>query len=116
MFADFPAFQAHLQRSLPLWAAQVQAALRLIALNGIVDPISASLVPATALGLSGGNYRETLSHNSCLSRHRAVLLVLQELLNAGLIPPRRAAGALLLRGDHPVCSPAAAPVPPHDGQ
>ncbi len=87
MFADFPAFQAHLQRSLPLWAAQVQQALRLIALNGIVDPISASPVPATALGLSSGNYRETLSHNGCLSRHRAVLLVLQELLNAGLIPP-----------------------------
>jgi SAM-dependent methyltransferase len=87
VFADFPAFQAHLQRSLPQWGAEVRQALRLIALNGIVDPISASPVPAAALSLSGGNYRETLSHNGCLSRHRAALLVLQELLSAGLIPP-----------------------------
>jgi SAM-dependent methyltransferase len=76
-----------MQATLPLWGAEVRQALRLIALNGIVDPISARSVPAAALGLSGGNYRETLSHNGCLSRHRAVLLVLQELLNAGLLPP-----------------------------
>jgi SAM-dependent methyltransferase len=87
VFADFPAFQAHMQASLPLWGAEVRQALRLIALNGIVDPMSGASVPAGALQLSGGNYRETLSHNGCLSRHRAVLLVLQELLNARLIPP-----------------------------
>jgi SAM-dependent methyltransferase len=87
VFADFPAFQTHMQASLPLWAGQVQQALRLIALNGIVEPISATPVPASALSLAGSNYRETLVHNGCLSRHRAVLLVLQALLAAGLIPP-----------------------------
>ena len=89
VFADFPAFQAHLQRSLPQWTSQVQQALRLIALNGIVDPISAAAVPAEALGISGGNYRETLVYRGCLARHRAVLLILQELLAAGLLPPRQ---------------------------
>jgi SAM-dependent methyltransferase len=87
IFADFPAFQAHMQATLPQWSAQVQQALRLIALHGILDPISRTPVPASALSLTGTNYRETLIHNGCLSRHRAVLLVLQELLAAGLIPP-----------------------------
>ncbi len=90
MFADFPAFQAHLQRSLPQWSAQVQQALRLIALHGIVDPISGDAVPASALELSGANYRETLAYRGCLSRHRAVLLMLQELLAAGALPPQQA--------------------------
>lgn len=89
VFSDFPAFQDHLQRSLPQWSAQVQQALRLIALNGIVDPISGAAVPAEAITISGSNYRETLVHRGCLSRHRAVLLVLQELLAAGLLPPRQ---------------------------
>jgi hypothetical protein len=84
VFAVFPAFQGHLQRSLP------QQALRLIALNGIVDPISGAAVPAEAITISGSNYRQTMVHRGCLSRHRAVLLVLlvlQELLAAGLLPP-----------------------------
>ena len=78
VFTEFPAFQIFLQRSLPLWPSQVQQALRLIALNGIVDPLSETAVSAASLGLAGANYRETLIHNGCLSRHRAVLLVLQE--------------------------------------
>jgi SAM-dependent methyltransferase len=87
VFADFPSFQAHIQANLPQWPAQVQQALRLIALNGILDPISRTPVPASALHLASANYRETLTHNGCLSRHRAVLLVLQQLLESGLIPP-----------------------------
>jgi SAM-dependent methyltransferase len=87
VFADFPSFQAHIQANLPQWPAQVQQALRLIALNGILDPISRTPVPASALHLASANYRETLTHNGCLSRHRAVLLVLQQLLQSGLLPP-----------------------------
>jgi SAM-dependent methyltransferase len=87
VFVDFSAFQSHMQHSLPLWSSQVQEALRLINLHGILDPISRTPVPATALNLDGTNYRETLDHNGCISRHRAVLLILQELLVAGLIPP-----------------------------
>lgn len=87
-FADFPAFQGHIQRFLPQWNAQVQQALRLIALNGIVDPLNGTVVPAEALSISGSKYRETLEYNGLLARHRAVLLIVQELLAAGLLPPR----------------------------
>ena len=92
VFTAFPAFQAHMQRSLPQWPAQVQQALRLIALHGILDPITKAPVPASSLRLDGGNYRESLVHNGCLSRHRAVLLLLRELLDAGLIPPAEQLG------------------------
>ena len=86
VFTEFPAFQAFLQSSLPLWPSQVQQALWRIAHNGIVDPLTETAVSAASLGLAGANYRETLIHNGCLSRHRAVVLVLQELLKAGRSP------------------------------
>lgn len=86
VFHNFQAFQSHMQQSLPHWASQVQQALRLIALNGIVDPIRHQPIPAAALRLSGDNYRETLEAGGCLSRHRAILLVLQALMASGLLP------------------------------
>lgn len=86
-FTSFPAFQEHLQRTTALWPSQVRDALRLMALNGILDPLSGAVVPAAALRLNGPNYRETLEHNGCLSRHRAVLLVLQQLIAGGTLPP-----------------------------
>ena len=70
IFCDFPSFQAHIQRTLSQWAGQVQQGLRLIALNGILDPVSRTPVPASALTLNGTNYRETLSYRGCLARHR----------------------------------------------
>lgn len=86
VFHDFEAFQDHMRQSLPQWNSQVQQALKLIALNGIVDPIRRQPIPATALRLKGDNYRETLEAGGCLARHRAVLLVLQELVASGLLP------------------------------
>ncbi|MEB3351291.1 MAG: class I SAM-dependent methyltransferase [Cyanobacteriota bacterium] len=88
VFHDFGSFQAHMRQTLPHWPAQVQQALRLIALNGIVDPLRQQPIDASALSLNGDNYRETLEFGGCLARHRAVLLVLQELLAGGLLPPR----------------------------
>ncbi|MFM7676392.1 MAG: class I SAM-dependent methyltransferase [Synechococcus sp.] len=87
-FADFASFEAFLQRSHQLWPQQVQQALRLIALHGILDPITREPVPAQELELLGTNFRETLRHRDCLARHRAVLLLLMELLAAGQLPPR----------------------------
>lgn len=87
-FTSFSDFQLHLQHSSSLWTAQVGQALRLIALHGILDPLSGAVVPAAALQLNGHNYRESLEHNGCLARHRALLLVLQELVNGAALPPR----------------------------
>lgn len=86
-FAEFPAFESFLHGTQQHWPLQVEQALRLIALHGIVDPISGTPIPASALQVRGSNWRETLDHRGCLSRHRAVLLVLQELLAAGALPP-----------------------------
>ncbi|WP_259730103.1 MULTISPECIES: class I SAM-dependent methyltransferase [Synechococcales] len=85
-FTDFAGFEAFIQRNHHLWSQQVQQALRLIALNGILDPISGSALPASALQLKGSNYRETLEVHGCLARHRALWLLMQELINNGEVP------------------------------
>jgi len=88
-FTDFASFQDHIHRTLPQWDIQIQQALRLMALHGILNPITQAPVPATALRLIGSNYRESFENNGCLSRHRAVLCLLQGLLAEGRIPPRQ---------------------------
>lgn len=85
-FTDFPSFQAFIQSNHHLWADQVQQILRLIALNGIVDPLSDAVIPAQKLVLNGTNFRETIGHSGCVSRHRAVLFVLRQLLASAQLP------------------------------
>jgi len=85
-FTDFPAFQQHMLRSQPEWDRQVQQALRLLALNGMIDPITGRQVPASALQLIDNNYRESLVFDGCLARHRAVLLLLEGLMVEQRIP------------------------------
>lgn len=89
-FSDLPDFQTFIESSYPQWPQQVQRALRLMALYGILDPISLQSVPAAALRKLGDNYRETFEVEGCLARHRAVLLVLKELIQAGDLPARDA--------------------------
>ena len=87
-FADLPAFLQFVQAQHHRWPEAVQRSLRLIALNGILDPIGGERVPAEALELDGVNFRETLSHQGCLARHRAVLLEVAQLMASGQLPPR----------------------------
>ena len=87
-FDELGAFQTFIQAHHHRWASEVQRALRLIALNGIIDPISHTRLPTSALRLDGDNYRETLEHQGCLARHRAILLCLQELMADGALPPQ----------------------------
>lgn len=87
-FADLGAFQPFIQAHYQQWAGEVQRALRLIALNGIIDPISHTRLPATSLRIVGANYRETVEHKGLVARHRAVLLCLQELMESGSLPPQ----------------------------
>ena len=89
-FADLPAFLQFVQIHHHRWPEAVQRSLRLIALNGILDPISGDRVPAEALEVAGSNFRETLSHQGCLARHRAVLLEVAQLMASGQLPPREA--------------------------
>lgn len=87
-FTCFQEFQLFMQRTAHLWANQVDCAVRLMALNGIQDPLSGDHIPASALQMDSRNYRETFRANQCLARHRAVLLILAELIRTGLTPPQ----------------------------
>ena len=57
-----------------------------MALYGIQDPVSRKPVAPAALRVSGSKYRETFEVDGCLARHRAMLLVLQQLVDAALVP------------------------------
>jgi len=86
-FSEFSSFQEHILRTQSEWNRQVQQALRLIALYGMVDPFTGLKVPASSLQLIGNNFRETLEFDGCLSRHRALLLLLKSLIVEQRIPP-----------------------------
>jgi SAM-dependent methyltransferase len=85
-FTDFASFQEHLHRTQPEWERQVQQSLRLLALNGVIDPFTGQHRPAASLQLMGSNYRESLQYEGCLSRHRAVLLLIRGLMIEQRIP------------------------------
>ncbi len=86
-FTDFASFQEHILRTQSEWERQVQQSLRLLALNGMLDPFTQQPLPAASLQLIGNNYRESLAVDGCLSRHRAVLLLLKGLMLELRIPP-----------------------------
>ena len=50
---------------------------------GIIEPISDLHIPPEAVKILGLNYRESIEANKLISRHRAILLAMQPLLNAG---------------------------------
>ena len=87
IFDEIATFQAFVRRSHPQWSDQVEQALRLIALNGIREPLTQAVIPADALQVSPPNFRESLSHLGVLSRHRAVLFLLEQRLASGQLPP-----------------------------
>ncbi len=87
MFRSRDEFQTFMNANIHDWPRQVREALELIALHGIRDPIGGQLIAASDLELSGANYRESLSHHGVLSRHRAILRLLQEAMASGQLPP-----------------------------
>lgn len=82
--AEFEPFLRQEQRG---WPAAVQHLLQRVAVGGIRDPISDAPIPPTALQVEHGNLRETISHGGVISRQRAVLLVLRQLVEEGKLPP-----------------------------
>jgi hypothetical protein len=80
------AFQRDFKAQWSDLARQVHTSLRLMALNGIRDPLTDAPIAATDLRVEGTNFRESLQHEGLVSRQRAVLLLLRQLIEAGLLP------------------------------
>ena len=86
-FRQLGPFLAHLQQR-PQHARRIQDSLRLMALHGILDPLTDAPIPPEALSVVPPNLRESLSHAGLISRQRAVLLVIRQLLiDRGLPEP-----------------------------
>lgn len=70
------------QAELPMLLEQgqeLEACARLNRMLGCIEPLTDRHLPPEGLQVQGPNFRESLMTRGCLSRHRAVLLVLQQL-------------------------------------
>jgi hypothetical protein len=85
-FRSFEDFRPVLRSEYPHWAESVRRTLRLLAVAGIRDPLSEAPIPPPELEVEHANLRETLAHAGVISRQRAVLLVLRELVERGELP------------------------------
>ncbi len=86
-FRSLEEFRPFLQQEHPRWREAVQQALRRVAVAGIRDPLTDVLIPPQELAVEHANLRETVSHQGVISRQRAVLLVLRQLVEQGQLPP-----------------------------
>lgn len=85
-FRSLEEFRPYLQQEHPRWREAVQQALWRVAVAGIRDPLSDAPIPPSELEVAHANLRETLSHQGVISRQRAVLLVVRQLIEQGELP------------------------------
>ena len=85
-FRSLEEFRPFLQQEHPRWREAVQESLRRIAVAGIRDPLTDAPIPPQQLEVQHANLRETLAHQGVISRQRAVLLVLRQLVDRGDLP------------------------------
>ena len=85
-FRSLEEFRPFLQAEHPLWRPAVEQGLRRIAVGGIRDPLTDAPIPPQELKVEHANLRETISHRGVISRQRAVLLVLRQLIEQGELP------------------------------
>jgi SAM-dependent methyltransferase len=87
-FRTLNPFLAHLQQR-PQHPARIHDSLRLMALHGILDPLTDAPIPPESLAVVAPNLRESIAHAGLISRQRAVLLVIRQLLREAALPDRR---------------------------
>lgn len=85
-FRSLEEFRPFLQLEHPRWREAVQESMRRIAVAGIRDPLTDAPIPPQQLEVQHANLRETLAHQGVISRQRAVLLVLRQLVDLGELP------------------------------
>ena len=86
-FRSLAEFRPFLQQEHPRWRDAVQQGLHRVAVAGIRDPLTDAPIPPQELVVEHANLRETISHQGVISRQRAVLLVLRQLVEQGALPP-----------------------------
>lgn len=84
-FRHLGPFLAHL-RQRPQHHTRIQDSLRLMALHGILDPLTDVPIAPESLDVAGANVRESISHAGLVSRQRAALLVIRQLLVDAELP------------------------------
>ena len=85
-FRSLDEFRPYLQKEHPKWRDAVQQAMLRVAIAGIRDPLTDAPIPPDELEVAHHNLRETISHQGVISRQRAVLLVLRQLIDQGELP------------------------------
>ena len=85
-FRSLQEFRPFMEQGHPRWREAVRLAMRRIAVAGIRDPLSDAAITPTELLVEHTNLRETVSHQGVISRQRAVLLVLRQLIEQGELP------------------------------
>lgn len=78
LYASFDEFRQDLPELLEQ-GQQLDECARMARLLGLMEPLSDRHVPPELIEIQAPNYRESLMARGCLSRHRALLLVLQQL-------------------------------------
>lgn len=86
-FRSLAEFRPVLEAEYPLWRTAVEQGLRRIAVAGIRDPLTDAPIAPAELVVEHSNLRETIAHQGVISRQRAVLLVLRQLIDEGELPP-----------------------------
>ena len=87
VFTELAAFEALWRQEHQGWPEAVERCLKQLALAGLQDPLSDQLVPPQRIAVVDRNFRETIKADGVVSRQRAQLLVLRQLLEAKKLPP-----------------------------
>jgi hypothetical protein len=87
VFTELAAFEALWRQEHQGWPEAVERGLKQLALAGLQDPLSDQLVPPQRIAVVDRNFRETIKADGVVSRQRAQLLVLRQLLEAKKLPP-----------------------------
>lgn len=85
-FRSFEEFQPFMEQNYATWPLLLSQGLRRIAVAGIRDPLTDEPIPPQELEVDHTNFRETISYRGVISRQRAVLLVLRDLIAKGALP------------------------------
>ena len=85
-FANKTEFDLYSDKTAKNWANVIETHLKIIQNNGIVEPLSKEFTKPEFIELKTDNLREGLLSKGIISRQRASLLVLEELMNRLSLP------------------------------